>query len=48
MKEKMEQATEIDTETLCEKYLGLPTAGGHTTTKAFEPIPAKIWGLVGG
>ena len=42
MKEEMEQATEIDTETLCVKYLGLPTAVGHSTTKAFDPIPAKI------
>jgi hypothetical protein len=48
MKEEMKQATGIITEALSEKYLGLPTAVGHNTTEAFEPIPAKIRGLVGG
>lgn len=44
----MKQATGIDTEALCEKYLGLPTVVGHTTTKAFKLISAKIRDLVGG
>jgi hypothetical protein len=48
MKEEMQQSTGILTEALCEKYLGLPTAVGRSTTKAFEPIPAKVRGLVGG
>lgn len=30
----MKQATGIDTEALCEKYLGLPTVVGHTTMEA--------------
>lgn len=47
-KAEMEQSTGIGTEALCEKYLGLPTAVGQSTTEAFEPIPAKIRGLMGG
>jgi hypothetical protein len=48
MKEEMKLTTCITTEALGEKYLGLPTAVGHSTTEAFELIPAKIRGLVGG
>lgn len=48
MKEEMKQSTGILTEALCEKYLGLPTALGCSTAEAFEPIPAKVRGLVGG
>jgi len=48
MKEEMKQATGIITEALSEKYLGLPTAVGQSTTEAFESILAKIRGLVGG
>lgn len=48
MEEEMKQSTGITLEALCEKYLGLPTVVGHSTTEAFEPIPGKIWGLVGG
>jgi hypothetical protein len=48
MKEEMKLTTGITTKALGEKYLGLPTAVGHSTTEAFEPIPAKIRGLVGG
>jgi hypothetical protein len=44
----MKQTTSIDTEALCEKYLGLPAMVRHSTTEAFEPILAKIRGLVGG
>jgi hypothetical protein len=48
MKEEMKQTTGIGMEALYEKYLGLPTEVGHSTTEAFEPIPIKIRGLVGG
>ena len=44
----MKQTTGITIEALGEKYLGLPTTVGQSTTEAFEPILAKIWGLVGG
>ena len=42
MKEEMKQAAGIATEALGEKYLGLPTAVGQSTTEAFATIPAKI------
>lgn len=48
MKEEMRQSTGIVTEALGEKYLGLPTAVGRSTTDSFEPIPAKVRSLVGG
>jgi hypothetical protein len=48
MKEEMKQATSIVTEALSEKYLGLPTAVEQSTTEAFELIPTRIRGLVGG
>ena len=48
MKEEMKHSTSIITEPLGEKYLGLPTAVGHSTTKAFKPILSKSQGLVGG
>jgi hypothetical protein len=48
MKEEMKQATSIVTKALSEKYLGLPTAVEQSTTEAFEPIPTRIRGLVGG
>jgi hypothetical protein len=48
MKEEMKNSTGIVTEALGEKYLGLPTAVGQSTTDAFEPISAKFRGLVGG
>jgi hypothetical protein len=38
----------IDTEALGGKYLGLPTAIGRSSKEAFEPIPSKIRGLIGG
>ena len=47
-KEQMKQTKGITIEALGEKYLGLPTAVGQSTTEAFELILAKIWGLVGG
>jgi hypothetical protein len=48
MEEEMKLTTGITTEALGEKYLELPTAVGHSTTEAFDPISAKIQGLVGG
>jgi hypothetical protein len=36
VKAEMMQITGINTETLCEKYLGLPTAVGRSTKEAFE------------
>jgi len=47
-KEAVKQSTGIQTEALCEKYLGLPTAVGRSTKGAFEAIPAKICGLMNG
>ena len=44
MKEEMKRATGIDTEALREKF----TTVGHCTTEDFQPIPAKMRGLVGG
>jgi hypothetical protein len=48
IKEEMKRSTSIIIEALGEKYLGLPMAVGHSTTEAFEPILAKVRGLVGG
>jgi hypothetical protein len=48
VKIEMMQITGINTEALCEKYLGLPTAVGRSTKEAFEYIPGKIKGLMGG
>lgn len=48
MKEAMKASTGILKEALREKYLGLPTAIGRSTKEAFEHIPSKICGLMGG
>ncbi|GJM95313.1 hypothetical protein PR202_ga12030 [Eleusine coracana subsp. coracana] len=48
VKEEVKQITGINTEALCEKYLGLPIAVGRSTKDAFELIPGKIRGLIGG
>jgi hypothetical protein len=40
--------TEIPTETLVEKYLGLPTALGRSTDDQFEHIVASVKKLVAG
>lgn len=48
VKGEMMQITGVNTEALCEKYLGLPTAVGRSTKEAFEHIPSKIRGLMGG
>jgi hypothetical protein len=37
----------IDTEALSDKYLGLPTALGQSTTGTFDFLPARIKGLIG-
>ena len=37
----------IATEALSDRYLGLPTALGRSTSKAFEFLPARIKGLIG-
>ncbi|GJN21044.1 hypothetical protein PR202_gb08490 [Eleusine coracana subsp. coracana] len=47
-KERVKGITGIQTEALCEKYLGLPTALGRSSTQAFETIPGRIMGLVRG
>ncbi|GJM96164.1 hypothetical protein PR202_ga12977 [Eleusine coracana subsp. coracana] len=47
-KEEVKQITGIMTDALCEKYLGLPMAVGRSSKEAFEPIPRKIRGLMGG
>ena len=41
VKEEMRQTTGIGIEAPCEKYLGIPTEVGHSTTEAFEPIPGS-------
>jgi hypothetical protein len=48
VKEEVKQIMGIFTEALGEKYLGLPTAVGRSSKEAFEPIPGKIQGLMGG
>jgi hypothetical protein len=47
-RDSVKQILEIDNETLEEKYLGLPTVIGRSSKEAFEPIPRKICGLMGG
>jgi len=47
-KERVKNATGIQNEALCEKYLGLPTAVGRSTKESFEAIPTKIRGLMNG
>jgi hypothetical protein len=47
MKEAIRQGLFIEQEALAEKYLGLPTAVGRSTTEAFEFLPAGIRGLIG-
>jgi hypothetical protein len=47
-KQEMMQIIGIDNEALSEKYLGLPTAVGRSTKKAFEHIPSRIRSIMGG
>ncbi|GJN36787.1 hypothetical protein PR202_gb25683 [Eleusine coracana subsp. coracana] len=47
-KDEVKRIKGIDTEALCEKYLGLPTVVGHSTKEVFEAIPGRICGLMRG
>lgn len=47
MKEMVRQELHIDTEALCDKYLGLPTALGRSTAGAFDFMATRIRNLVG-
>jgi hypothetical protein len=47
VKEVVRQELNIDTEALSDKYLGLPTALGRSTTEAFDFMPTRVKGLVG-
>lgn len=47
MKNEVKEMLGIDKEALAEKYLGLPTALGRSTTSPFEYMPTKVKGLVG-
>jgi hypothetical protein len=47
VKEVVRQELNIDTEALSDKYLGLPTALGRSTTEVFDFMPTRVKGLVG-
>ena len=47
MKTVIRQVLHIEKEALTERYLGLPTAVGRSSTDAFEYIPARIRSLIG-
>jgi len=47
MKTVILQGLQIEKEALAERYLGLPTAVGRSSTEAFEYMPARIRGLIG-
>lgn len=47
MKEVVRSELHIATEALSDRYLGLPTAMGRSTSETFEFLPARIKGLVG-
>lgn len=47
MKEEVRLTLTIEKEALAEKYLGLPTAVGRSTSEAFEFMPSRIWNLIG-
>ena len=47
MKAEIRQGLQIEQEALAEKYLGLPTAVGHSTSQVFEYLPTRIRNLVG-
>lgn len=48
MKKKVRESLQIEKEALAEKYLGLPTTLGRLTKEAFEYMPRRLRGLVGG
>lgn len=37
----------IETEVLADKYLGLPTAVGRSTTETFEFMPERVKNVIG-
>jgi hypothetical protein len=47
MKIYVRQTLNIRQEALAEKYLGLPTAVGRSTTEAFEFMPSRIRKVIG-
>jgi hypothetical protein len=47
MRNEVRQAINIEQEALAEKYLGLPTAVGRSTTEAFEFMPSRIKNVIG-
>jgi hypothetical protein len=47
MKHEVRQTLNIATEALADKYLGLPTAVGRSTSEAFEFMPTRIKNLIG-
>jgi hypothetical protein len=47
MKNEVRRVMNIEREALAEKYLGLPTAVGRSTTEAFEFIPSRIKNIIG-
>jgi hypothetical protein len=48
VKDSVKQTLGIVNEVVGGKYLGLPIAVGRSSKEAFEPIPGKIRGLMGG
>lgn len=47
-KEAVKESLQITTEALGERYLGLPTAAGRGFSDAFDYVPARARGFVGG
>lgn len=47
VKEMVRHELHIQTEALSDRYLGLPTALGRSTTEAFEFLPTRIKNVVG-
>jgi hypothetical protein len=47
-KEEVHTSLQIPTKALGERYLGLPTAVGRGATDAFNYVPARVRGFVGG
>ena len=48
MKKAVFARSDIHTEALTEKYSGLPIALGRSTKEAFEYMPTRVKGLIGG
>ena len=47
VKQDFRRVLHIDTEALSDKYLGLPTAVGRSSTEAFDFMATRIKNLVG-